>query len=128
MLNLLLHLLLIVVLMVRVLSAVTRWRRFPLCFRLSRRFCCCFFWFFLISLLLARLALTNKGQVGNIEYKLHLTNPGPHRLERLTTQMKWRLAEGGGEALYEIGVADDGTLIGLSEPDLQASLRTLQVF
>ena len=41
--------------------------------------------------------------------------------------MKWRLAEGGGEALYELGVADDGTLAGLSETDLAASLRTLAV-
>ena len=39
--------------------------------------------------------------------------------------MKWRLAEGGGQATYEIGVADDGTLSGLSAADLEASLVTL---
>ena len=41
------------------------------------------------------------------------------------TQMKWRLREGRGEAIYEIGVADNGLLLGLSENDLTSSLNTL---
>jgi len=49
---------------------------------------------------------------GNIEYKLKLVSPTPERLEHLVTQLKWRLAEGGGEAIYEIGVGDDGSLVG----------------
>lgn len=32
---------------------------------------------------------------------------------------------GHGEALYEIGVEDDGTALGLSESDLQSSLQNL---
>ena len=44
----------------------------------------------------------------------------------LTTQMKWRLQEGQGEALYEIGVEDDGKLTGLSQEELRASLATLK--
>ena len=39
--------------------------------------------------------------------------------------MKWRLQEGRGEAIYEIGVADCGILKGLSETELEASLDTL---
>lgn len=35
---------------------------------------------------------------------MKLTDVSPDRFNRLTTQMKWRLLEGGGEALYEIGV------------------------
>ena len=31
---------------------------------------------------------------GNIEYKLHLSNPHPDRFDKLVSQMKWRLAEG----------------------------------
>lgn len=27
---------------------------------------------------------------GNVEYKLHLVNPSPERLEHLISQMKWR--------------------------------------
>lgn len=40
--------------------------------------------------------------------------------------MKWRLREGQGEAIYEIGVEDSGILTGLSAKELKASLRTLQ--
>ena len=39
--------------------------------------------------------------------------------------MKWRLREGRGEAIYEIGVADNGLLLGLSQKDLDSSLDTL---
>ena len=53
-------------------------------------------------------------------------NPSPSRLEHLVTQMKWRLEEGNGEAIYEIGVEDNGILTGLNEADLQASLSTLE--
>ncbi|KAK7104445.1 GTP-binding protein 2-like [Littorina saxatilis] len=63
---------------------------------------------------------------GNIEYKLKLVNPSPSRLEHLVTQMKWRLQEGNGEAIYEIGVEDNGILTGLNESDLKASLSTLE--
>lgn len=42
------------------------------------------------------------------------------------TQMKWRLEEGNGEAIYEIGVEDNGILTGLNEADLQASVSTLE--
>ncbi|KAH9026861.1 hypothetical protein EDB85DRAFT_160231 [Lactarius pseudohatsudake] len=63
---------------------------------------------------------------GNVEYKLHLINPSPARFVRLVTQMKWRLLEGGGEAIYELGVADSGALVGLSPSDLRATLKTLR--
>lgn len=62
---------------------------------------------------------------GNIEYKLKLLNPSASRFEHLVTQMKWRLQEGRGEAIYEIGVADCGALKGLSEKELDDSLQTL---
>ena len=39
--------------------------------------------------------------------------------------MNWRLKEGQGEALYEIGVKDCGALSGVSNDELQASLVTL---
>ncbi|GCB80766.1 hypothetical protein scyTo_0022705 [Scyliorhinus torazame] len=40
--------------------------------------------------------------------------------------MKWRLQEGRGEAVYQIGVEDNGLLIGLSDDELRASLKTLR--
>ncbi|XP_067619613.1 GTP-binding protein 2 [Eurosta solidaginis] len=65
-------------------------------------------------------------QLGNIEYKLKLISPSKHRFEHLVTQMKWRLREGNGEAVYEIGVSDSGHLHGLTEKDMNASLATLK--
>uniref|UniRef100_A0A182J1Q8 Tr-type G domain-containing protein n=1 Tax=Anopheles atroparvus TaxID=41427 RepID=A0A182J1Q8_ANOAO len=64
-------------------------------------------------------------QLGNIEYKLKLINPSKQRFEHLVTQMKWRLREGNGEAIYEIGVSDAGHLKGLSDADMTVSLHTL---
>jgi len=63
---------------------------------------------------------------GNIEYKLKLVNPNPSRLEHLVTQMKWRLREGQGEAVYEIGVCDNGKLAGLCRDEMDASIETLK--
>lgn len=62
---------------------------------------------------------------GHIEYKLKILSPNPARFEKLTTQLKWRLLEGGGIALYEIGVLDDGTLIGLNLHQMEESLTNL---
>lgn len=64
-------------------------------------------------------------QIGNIEYKLKLVNPTRQRFEHLVTQMKWRLREGQGEAIYEIGVEDSGHMRGLNEEEMNSSLRTL---
>ncbi|CAO3647732.1 unnamed protein product [Cunninghamella echinulata] len=47
-------------------------------------------------------------------------------MEHLITQLQWRLTEGKGEALYELGVNDDGTLTGLSNQDMTATLDTLR--
>ncbi|PWN22595.1 hypothetical protein BCV69DRAFT_292994 [Microstroma glucosiphilum] len=62
---------------------------------------------------------------GNLEYKLRILPVTPSRFSRLVTQLKWRLAEGGGLAVYEIGVLDDGTLIGLPQDEMRGSLTQL---
>ncbi|KAH7323333.1 hypothetical protein B0J17DRAFT_633235 [Rhizoctonia solani] len=62
---------------------------------------------------------------GNVEYKLKLS-PSPERLTRLITQLKWRLLEGGGQALYEIGVGDGGQLVGLPRREMEGSLDALE--
>ncbi|XKL59482.1 hypothetical protein PGB90_000498 [Kerria lacca] len=64
--------------------------------------------------------------LGNVEYKLKLINPTDVRFERLVSQMKWRLREGRGEAIYEIGVKDNGVLAGLSDSEISSSLQTLE--
>ena len=60
-------------------------------------------------------------------FQLKLVNPSPSRLEHLVTQMKWRLQEGQGEAIYEIGVEDNGMMVGLSKEELDSSLSTLNI-
>lgn len=82
---------------------------------------------------------------GHIEYKLKLIDPSPERFGRLVTQMMWRLKQGKNEAIYELGLAgewaricrqggalfadrkDDGTVVGLTRPEMDASLRTLEL-
>ncbi|ESO96458.1 hypothetical protein LOTGIDRAFT_159869 [Lottia gigantea] len=70
-------------------------------------------------------SLPPEDALGNVEYKRTLVRPSSCRLEHLVTQMKWRLEEGHGEAIYEIGVEDNGILAGLNDSDLEASLETL---
>jgi hypothetical protein len=64
---------------------------------------------------------------GNVEYKMQLLNPSPSRFARLVTQLKWRLLEGGGQAYYELGVADSGDLVGLCRDEMEKSLETLEM-
>ena len=64
---------------------------------------------------------------GNIEYKRQLININPSRLEHLVTQMKYRISEGQGECLYEIGINDKGDVHGLDEDDFNESLKTLKL-
>lgn len=55
---------------------------------------------------------------GNIEYKLRLINPNENRIEIQINQMKFRIKEGSGKALYKIGVEDNGRPIGLDKTDM----------
>ncbi|VUZ56331.1 unnamed protein product [Hymenolepis diminuta] len=70
------------------------------------------------------LDLPPEPEEGNIEYKLKLIDPTADRLEHLMTQMKWRLNEGGGQAIYRLGVDDSGAVTGLTAQEMLASLRT----
>ncbi|CAJ0939076.1 unnamed protein product, partial [Mesorhabditis belari] len=65
-------------------------------------------------------------ELGNVEYKAKLVNPSSSRLQHLITQMKWRLREGQGEAIYEVGVEDNGAVSGLTDEEMAASLHTLK--
>ena len=67
--------------------------------------------------------LTPEKDDGNIEYKLSLCDIDDNIINKRITQMKYRLYEGNGEALYFIGVMDDGSLLGLSEEEYNAFLK-----
>lgn len=78
------------------------------------------------KIIMVPLCVLIQVEVGNVEYKLKLLNPTASRFEHLVTQMKWRLREGQGEAIYEIGVADSGMLTGLTESEMDDSIDTLR--
>ena len=70
-------------------------------------------------------ALEPEVEEGNHEYKRHLVSPSAARFQELVTQLQYRLHEGANEALYELGVEDDGEIVGLDEDDLEESCKTL---
>lgn len=61
----------------------------------------------------------------SIEFKITLCTVTPSRLSSLATQMRWRLREGSGKAVYYLGVRDDGLAVGLSAADADTSLNVL---
>jgi GTPase len=70
--------------------------------------------------------LDNEKEDGNIEYKRELINLDSDTLIKRTTQMKYRIYEGSGEAFYLIGVTDDGILLGLNENEYKESIANLE--
>ena len=86
------------------------------------------------------LALAPEPPFGKVEYKLKLkAQEGTERFEELVTQLNWRMRECSSEeeceevadltqyrdAVYRIGVADDGTVLGLSDAELAESMSVL---
>ena len=63
---------------------------------------------------------------GNVEYKRHLNDKNENRIDNLATQMKFRVNEGGGEALYYIGVEDDGKLSGITQDEFNETNDNLK--
>lgn len=63
---------------------------------------------------------------GYREYKLKLVNIEKERFTHLVTQMKYRIMEGSGEAIYEIGVSDDGLPVGLTKSELDETLSNIR--
>jgi GTPase len=67
--------------------------------------------------------LSPENDEGNIEYKRYLVNLDELRIEQLSTQMKWRIAEGEGQAIYYIGINDDGTPYNMTACEKKESLN-----
>jgi len=73
--------------------------------------------------------ITKKGERKNIEFKESLKRDyhlQKDRKQRLASQMKYRMERGNGEAIYFIGVDDDGNLVGLSAEKIEESLLVLK--
>ena len=69
---------------------------------------------------------------GNVEYKRELIDKTENRIEKLVTQLNWRLNEGFlkyniYKAIYLIGIEDNGSLAMLNEKNLDKSLKTIRL-
>lgn len=62
---------------------------------------------------------------GNVEYKLKFEYMNDTKIKKYATQMKFRIIEGNGEAIYLIGVRDNGQIVGQQESDIEYSLDIL---
>lgn len=63
---------------------------------------------------------------GNREYKLYLdTQDNNDKLQKRSTQLLYRLNEGGGRALYLFGVNDNGNSIGCNRIALYNSIKSI---
>ena len=56
-----------------------------------------------------------ENNTGNIEYKVTLKNINKKKYIKYSTQLKYRILEGYGCAIYLIGVSDNGEIKGLEE-------------
>lgn len=70
-------------------------------------------------------AISEENDDGDTEYKLKLVDTSRERIQQLTTQMKFRIKEGQGEAFYNIGYEDNGNPLGLNLDDLRQSLNSI---
>lgn len=66
---------------------------------------------------------------GNKEYKRHLiynNNNVTDFYNKRASQMKYRLYEGNGKAIYMLGVEDNGSVIGLSLEDMMTTILNIK--
>jgi len=71
------------------------------------------------------LKINREKENGNIEYKL--INTDTEKRQRLTSQMRYRIQEGSGEAIYVIGVTHEGGVIGVTEDEFTESFNNLSL-
>lgn len=70
--------------------------------------------------------INSECDTGNTEYKWKLIGLDNDRFEKLVSQLKYRIIEGGGEAFYLIGIKDDGTFAPLDDDQYQESVDNLE--
>ena len=61
---------------------------------------------------------------GNIEYKRKIDDD---RIPSLTSQMKYRVNEGNGEAIYYLGIEDDGQMSGLDSKEYDETRKNIEL-
>ena len=63
---------------------------------------------------------------GNIEYKVVFNTKNILKIQKYTTQMNFRINEGNGEAIYVIGINDNGKVIGLTDKQISDTILILR--
>ena len=69
------------------------------------------------------LLFPNESYGGNIEYKLHLKYVNNNKYEKYSTQLKYRILEGRGTAIYIIGIHDNGYVIGINKSEIDNTIK-----
>ncbi len=75
----------------------------------------------------ALLRIDAENEDGNKEYKLKLFNSCQENINHIASQMRFRIEEGNGEAIYTIGVTDSGGLIGLTDEEFKKTKEVLEL-
>jgi GTPase len=73
------------------------------------------------------LILPPESDDGCIEYKLKLSDLNDFEIQKKMSQLQYRMNEGNGEAIYYLGVKDNGTIIGLEEKEHEESVNNLKL-
>ena len=63
---------------------------------------------------------------GNIEYKREFIDMTILKIKKYATQLKFRVIEGGGRAIYILGVCDNGEIIGIAKNKLEYTQTILR--
>ena len=73
--------------------------------------------------------LNRENDEGNIEYKWKFNEKkiNNNKIEKLVSQMRYRIMEGNGGAFYYIGVKDNGNCDGIEWDDLLYTLEIIQI-
>lgn len=62
---------------------------------------------------------------GNIEYKQELSNMDIYKINKYATQLKFRLIEGSGKAIYLLGVKDNGHILGIPDGQYESYINIM---
>lgn len=68
-----------------------------------------------------------ESEIDNIEYKRHILNTTSERFHTLQSQIVARMNRGRGEAIYRIGVEDNGSIFGLDDTEYRSSVDNLHL-
>ena len=68
-----------------------------------------------------------ENEFGNIEYKRFLISKTKERIQEISSQMRFRVEQGEGEAIYVIGVSDNGCAVGVTDEEFTESFNNLSL-